>query len=103
MTLSSATPAVAAANPAAEEREKVLAAALARPCVAPLAAGPCGDAFVSAFACFARSDGEPKGAECLPHYGALQACFSKTEPELQPGWAPQQQAADAPRHLPAAG
>lgn len=48
---------------ATEER---IARALDCPCVADLREGPCGTAFVAAFACFHRSAEVPKGAECMP-------------------------------------
>lgn len=54
------------------------------PCLGGMASGPCGDDFKDAFSCFVYSKpqgDEPKGAECLEKFRAMQDCF-KQHPEI---------------------
>lgn len=45
------------------------------PCIKGMADGPCGDAFKSAFSCFVYSKAEPRGADCLEQFQAMQTCL----------------------------
>ena len=51
------------------------------PCLQGMAKGPCGEAFKSAFSCFAASTAEEKGSDCLPFFRSLHACFD-AHPEI---------------------
>ncbi|XP_044729825.1 mitochondrial intermembrane space import and assembly protein 40-B [Chrysoperla carnea] len=47
------------------------------PCLGGMATGPCGVEFRSAFSCFHYSENEPKGAECLEAFQAMQDCMKQ--------------------------
>jgi len=51
------------------------------PCLGGMAVGPCGVEFREAFSCFHYSKEEPKGADCLEAFQAMQDCM-KDYPEL---------------------
>lgn len=51
------------------------------PCLGPMVKEPCGDLFKSAFSCFVYSTSEPKGADCVEQFRAMQECFQK-HPEI---------------------
>jgi len=51
------------------------------PCLGGMAVGPCGVEFREAFSCFHYSKEEPKGADCLEAFQAMQDCM-KGYPEL---------------------
>lgn len=51
------------------------------PCLGGMAVGPCGVDFREAFSCFHYSKEEPKGADCLEAFQAMQDCM-KDFPEL---------------------
>lgn len=50
------------------------------PCLQAALAPPCGEFFREAFACFVASKAEPKGADCLDKFAAMQDCF-RAHPE----------------------
>lgn len=50
------------------------------PCLQAALAPPCGEFFREAFACFVASKTEPKGADCLEKFTAMQDCF-RAHPE----------------------
>lgn len=50
------------------------------PCLGGMARGPCGDQFKASFSCFVYSEAEPKGADCVQAFRAMQDCF-QTFPE----------------------
>lgn len=54
------------------------------PCLQGMGNGPCGEEFKDAFACFHYSEEEPKGANCLEQFKAMQDCFLK-HPEIYGG------------------
>ena len=45
------------------------------PCLQGMADGPCGTEFKDAFSCFHYSEEEPKGANCIEQFTAMQKCF----------------------------
>lgn len=47
------------------------------PALGNLPHGPCGADFQQALSCFVHSEKNPKGAECLEKFSALQTCFAK--------------------------
>lgn len=51
------------------------------PCLQAALAPPCGEFFREAFACFVASKTEPKGADCLEKFTAMQDCF-RAHPEV---------------------
>ncbi len=51
------------------------------PCLKSALAPPCGEFFKEAFSCFAASKSEPKGADCLDKFSAMQDCF-RAHPEV---------------------
>lgn len=53
------------------------------PCLGGMTHGPCGEEFKSSFSCFHYSEEDPKGADCIPQFKAMQECFQKY-PELYP-------------------
>ena len=40
-----------------------------------MAVGPCGMEFREAFSCFHYSEADPKGADCIDKFGAMQDCM----------------------------
>merc|ERR1711862_788420 len=46
-----------------------------------MAVGPCGVEFRDAFSCFHYSEADPKGADCIEKFQAMQDCM-KQYPEL---------------------
>ena len=53
------------------------------PCLGGMAVGPCGVEFREAFSCFHYSEAEPKGADCIDKFAAMQDCM-KEYPDLYP-------------------
>ena len=53
------------------------------PCLGGMAVGPCGLEFREAFSCFHYSEAEPKGADCIDKFAAMQDCM-KEYPDLYP-------------------
>lgn len=51
------------------------------PCLGGMADGPCGEEFKAAFSCFVYSEAEPKGADCIEKFAAMQNCF-RQHPEV---------------------
>lgn len=51
------------------------------PCLGGMADGPCGEEFKAAFSCFVYSEAEPKGADCIEKFSAMQNCF-RQHPEV---------------------
>lgn len=45
------------------------------PCIKGALEPPCGDTFRTTFECFVRSKADPKGADCIQHFAALQKCY----------------------------
>jgi len=45
------------------------------PCLGGMAHGPCGEEFKASFSCFVYSNAEPKGADCIDKFRAMQRCF----------------------------
>ena len=54
------------------------------PCIAGMTKPPCGDSFKEAFSCFVYSTTEPKGADCIDQFKAMQACFQE-HPDIYGG------------------
>ena len=51
------------------------------PCLGGMAVGPCGVEFRDAFSCFHYSEADPKGADCIEKFQAMQDCM-KQYPDL---------------------
>jgi len=51
------------------------------PCLGGMPVGPCGIEFREAFSCFHYSETEPKGADCIEKFQAMQDCMQQY-PEL---------------------
>lgn len=51
--------------------------ALACPCVDELKQGPCGEHFERAFTCFAKSNEEEKGSDCVRAFQSFQFCMAE--------------------------
>lgn len=51
------------------------------PCLGGMVKPPCGDRFKEAFSCFVHSKEEPKGADCVEQFRAMQECF-KEHPDI---------------------
>jgi len=47
------------------------------PCLGGMAVGPCGVEFREAFSCFHYSETEPKGADCIEKFQAMQDCMQQ--------------------------
>ncbi|KNC83607.1 hypothetical protein SARC_04142 [Sphaeroforma arctica JP610] len=50
------------------------------PCLKGMAHGTCGQEFRDAFSCFAKSEAEPKGMDCVDAFELMQGCI-KAHPE----------------------
>lgn len=51
------------------------------PCLKSALEPPCGEFFKAAFSCFVASNSDPKGADCLDKFSAMQDCF-RAHPEI---------------------
>jgi hypothetical protein len=51
------------------------------PCLKSALEPPCGEFFKAAFSCFVASNADPKGADCLEKFSAMQDCF-RAHPEV---------------------
>mmetsp|Transcript_19992 Transcript_19992/g.27683 ORF Transcript_19992/g.27683 Transcript_19992/m.27683 type:complete len:104 (-) Transcript_19992:206-517(-) len=65
-----------------EDYDKLVAEALACPCVTDIKEGACGQPFVESFSCFIRSQAEEKGSDCINVFQGLQECMANNAEAL---------------------